>query len=201
MCLKFLTMILLAVYISTLLIGQSFAKELENKSSSNTSDSLQTKKESFYITPYLGGSTLVGNFGVEFQYKNYGYNIGNLKSIDVNAIDNILCGGIRYYFKPYHHSWVVGVGGGVVLDELKPDDDLCGPWSGDVPDDWVCETGIVIDKYIGILIGYRWIWWNKLHLNIGAGPNYIKWKKIKEGNKHEYLPMLEFVIGYSFEKK
>ena len=158
---------------------------------------LQTNKN-FHITPYLGSSTLVGNFGVEFQYKNYGYNIGILKSIDVVAIDNILCGGIRYYFKPSHHSWVISVGGGVVLDELKPDDNLCGPWSGDIPDDWVCETGIVIDKYIGILIGYRWIWWEKLHLNIGAGPNYIKWQKIKEGNKHKYLPMVEVVIGYSF---
>jgi hypothetical protein len=152
----------------------------------------------FYITPYLGSSTLVGNFGIEFQYKNYGYNIGILKSIDVIAIDNILCGGVRYYFKPSHHSWVISVGGGVVLDDLKPDDNLCGPWAGDKPDAWVCETGIVIDKYIGILIGYRWILWNKLQLNVGAGPNYIKWQKIKEGTKHKYLPMVEVVIGYSF---
>jgi len=195
---KFLIWILLTVCISTLLVDQSYAQELEGNLSSNTNDSLRTQKKSFYITPYLGSSTLVGNFGIEVQYKNYGYNIGILKSIDVNAIDNILCGGIRYYFKPYHHSWVVGIGGGVVLDELKLDDDLCGPWSGDKPDDWVCETGIVIDKYIGILIGYRWIWWNKLHLNIGAGPNYIMWEKIKEGNKHKYLPMVELVIGYSF---
>jgi len=195
---KFLIWILLTVCISTLLVDQSYAQELEGNLSSNTNDSLRTQKKSFYITPYLGSSTLVANFGIEVQYKNYGYNIGILKSIDVNAIDNILCGGIRYYFKPYHHSWVVGIGGGVVLDELKLDDDLCGPWSGDKPDDWVCETGIVIDKYIGILIGYRWIWWNKLHLNIGAGPNYIMWEKIKEGNKHKYLPMVELVIGYSF---
>ena len=182
---KFLTMILLAVCISTLLIDQSYAQELESKSTSDTDDSLQTTNKNFYIIPYIGSSTLVGNFGIEFQYKNYGYNIGLLKSIAVDAIDNILCGGIRYYFKPHHHSWVVGVGGGVVLDELKPDD-------------LDSETGIVIDKYIGFLIGYRWIWWNKLHLNIGAGPNYIIWKEIKEGNKHEYLPMLELVIGYSF---
>ena len=157
----------------------------------------QTNKN-FYITPYLGSSTLVGNFGIEFQYKNYGYNIGILKSIDVIAIDNILCGGVRYYLKPSHHSWVISVGGGVVLDELKPDDNLCGPWSGDITDDWVCETGTVIDKYIGILIGYRWILWNKLQLNVGAGPNYIKWQKIKEGTKQKYLPMFEVVIGYSF---
>jgi hypothetical protein len=188
----------LAVCIFALLIDQSYTQELESESSSSARDSLQTKTKSFYITPYLGGSTLVGNFGIEFQYRNYGLNIGLLKSIDVSAIDNILCGGIRYYFKPYHHSWLIGVGGGVVLDELTPEDDLCGEWSGDKPDDWVCETGTVIDKYIGILIGYRWIWWGKLHLNIGAGPNYIKWKEIKEGDKHEYLPMLELVVGYSF---
>jgi len=157
----------------------------------------QTNKN-FYITPYLGSSTLVGNFGIQFQYKNYGYNIGILKSIDVIAIDNILCGGVRYYFNPYHNSLLVSVGGGSVLDKLKSDDNLCGPWAGDKPDDWVCETGIVIDKYIGILIGYRWILWNKLQLNIGAGPNYIKWQKIKEGTKQKYLPMLEVVIGYSF---
>ena len=163
----------------------------------STDDSLQTNKN-FYLTPYLGGSTLVGNFGVEFQYKNYGYNIGILKSIDVIAIENILCVGVRYYFKQYHNSLFVSVGGGSVLDKLKSDDNLCGPWTGDKPDDWVCETGIVIDKYIGILIGYRWILWNKLQLNIGAGPNYIKWQKIKEGNKAKYLPMFEFVIGYSF---
>ena len=163
----------------------------------STDDSLQTNKN-FYLTPYLGGSTLVGNFGIEFQYKNYGYNIGILKSIDVIAIENILCGGVRYYFKPYHNSLFVSVGGGSVLDKLKSDDNLCGPWAGDKPDDWVCETGIVIDKYIGILIGYRWILWNKLQMNIGAGPNYIKWQKIKEGTKHKYLPMVEVVIGYSF---
>ena len=163
----------------------------------STDDSLQTNKN-FYLTPYLGGSTLVGNFGIEFQYKNYGYNIGILKSIDVIAIENILCGGVRYYFKPYHNSLFVSVGGGSVLDKLKSDDNLCGPWAGDKPDDWVCETGIVIDKYIGILIGYRWILWNKLQLNIGAGPNYIKWQKIKEGTKHKYLPMFEVVFGYSF---
>ncbi len=198
MCRKVLATILLTVCISTLPIDQTYAQELESESFSNTGDSLKTIKKSFHITPYLGGSTLVGNFGIEFQYKRYGYNIGILKSIDVVAIDYILCGGIRYYLKPYHQSWVVGVGGGVVLDELKPDDNLCGYWSGDKPDDWVCETGIVIDKYIGILIGYRWIWWNKLHLNIGAGPNYIKWKQIREGDKHKYLPMVELVIGYSF---
>ncbi len=194
---KFLTKILLTFCIFTLFIDQSYAQELESKSTSNTTENVQTNKN-FYITPYLGSSTLVGNFGVEFQYKNYGYNIGILQSIDVVAINNILCGGIRYYFKPSHHSWVISVGGGVVLDELKPDDNLCGPWSGDIPDDWVCETGSVIDMYIGIVIGYRWTWWNKFHLNIGAGPNYIKWQKIKEGNKHKYLPMGELVIGYSF---
>jgi len=190
--------VLLSFFISILFIDQSHAQDLVSKSTSNKNDSLQTETKNFYITPYLGSSTLVGNFGFEFQYKNFGYNIGLLKSIDVIAIDNILCGGIRFYFKPYHHSWVIGLGGGIVLDDLKPDDNLCGPWNGDKPDDWVCEVGIVIDKYIGILIGYRWIWWNKLHLNIGAGPNYIQWKKIKEGNKHKYLPMVELVIGYSF---
>ena len=196
MCQKILTMILLAVCISTLLIDRSYAQELKSKSSSNTNDTLQTTKKNFYIIPYLGVSTIVGNFGLEFQHKNYGYNIGIFKSII--AIDNSLCGGIRYYFKPYHHSLVVGLGGGIALDTPKPGDDLCGGWSGEIPDDGVCETGSVIDMYVGILIGYRWIWWNKLHLNIGAGPTYIKWKKIKEGNKADYLPMLDFVIGYSF---
>lgn len=198
MCRKSLALISLSVCLCVFLTDQSYTQELGSKSSSNTCDSLQTQKRSFYITPSIGSSTLAGNFGIEFQYKNYGCNIGILKSIDVVAIDNILCGGIRYYFKPYHHSWVVGVGGGVVLDELKPDDDLCGEWSGDKPDDWVCKTGIVIDKYIGILVGYRWIWWNRLHLNIGGGPNYIRWQKVKEGDKQTYLPMLEFVIGYAF---
>ena len=194
---KFLTRIVLTACISTLLIDQFYAQELESKLTSSTNENLQTNKN-FYITPYLGSSTIVGNFGIEFQYKNYAYNIGILKSIDVVDINNILCGGIRYYLKPSHHSWVISVGGGVVLDELKPDDNLCGPGSGDIPDDWVCETGTVIDTYLGILIGYRWIWWNKLHLNIGAGPNYIKWQKIKEGDKQKYLPMVELVIGYSF---
>ena len=196
MCHKLLTMILLAVCISTPLIDRSYAQELNSKSTSNTNDTLQTIKKNFYIIPYLGVSTIVGNFGIEFQHKNYGYNIGILKSII--AIDNSLCGGIKYYFKPYHHSLVVGLGGGIALDTPKPDDDLCGGWSGEVPDDWECNTGSVIDMYVGILIGYRWICWDKLHLNIGAGPTYIKWKKIKEGKNADYLPMLDFVIGYSF---
>ena len=193
---KFLTKILLTSCIFTHFIDQSYAQELESKSTSNTTENVQTNKN-FYIIPYLGESTLVGNFGVEFQYKNYGYNIGILKSIDVVAIENILCGGIRYYFKPYHHSWIVGLGGGITLDTPKPEEDiLCVGWSSEK--DWECITGSVIDMYFGIVIGYRWILFEKLHLNIGAGPNYIKWKKIKEGNNAEYLPMLDFVIGYSF---
>jgi hypothetical protein len=155
------TAAVLTVIISTFFIDQSYAQELESESSSTTGDSLKTKKKSFYITPYLGGSTIVGTFGIEFQYKRFGYNIGILKSIDVVAIENILCGGIRYYFNPYQHSWVIGVGGGVVLDDLTPDDNLCGYWSGDKPDDWVCETGIVIDKYIGLLMVTSRLLWKK----------------------------------------
>ena len=187
---------LIFICIFVFIIDQSYAQELENKSTSDNNDSLRTATKNFYITPYLGSSTLVGNLGIEFQYNNFGYNIGIYKSIV--AIDNSLCGGIRYYFKPHHHSWVLGIGGGIALDTPKPDEDLCGDWSGEIPDDWVCKTGSVIDMYIGIVIGYRWIWWDKLILNIGAGPNYIIWKKIKEGNNAQYLPMIDFVIGYSF---
>ena len=177
--------ILLSVFMFLFLIDQTFAQEFGVRSTSNSNDSLQTTNRNYYITPYLGSSTLVGNFGIELQYKNYGYNIGLLKSTDISEIDNILCGGLRYYFKPHHHSWVVGVVGGYVLDDLKPDD-LDG------------DTGIVMVQYIGVLIGYRWIWWDKLHLNVGAGPNYIDWKRIKDGNKQKYLPTVETVVGYSF---
>jgi len=162
---------------------EEIQEKKHQKAISDTSESSDIKEKDFYITLYLGESTLVGNFGIEFQYKRIGYNIGVFQ--DIIAIDNSLCGGIRYYFKPHHHSWVIGIGGGIALDEPKPDD-------------WVGEPGSVVDMYIGILIGYRWIWWNKLHLNIGAGPNYIKWKRIKEGRNADYLPMLDFVIGYSF---
>ena len=195
---KYIAFFLFWICISVHHVAPSSAKELESGPTARASDSLQTGEKTVHIVPYLGSSTLVGNFGFEFQYGRFGYNIGILKSIDVVAIDNILCGGMRYYFKPYHHSWVLGIGSGVVLDDLKSDDDLCGEWSGDIPDDWVCETGKVIDKYIGILIGYRWIWRDKIRLNIGAGPNYIDWKTIREGSKQKYLPMLELVIGYSF---
>jgi hypothetical protein len=71
-------------------IDRSYAQDSESESTLNANDSLQTKNKNFYIIPHLGSSTLVGNFGIEFQYKNYGYNIGLLKSIDVVAIDNIL---------------------------------------------------------------------------------------------------------------
>ena len=182
---KFLLIILLSVCFSAFIIDQTLAQTPETKSNSKNNDTLKTTIKDFYITPFIGSSTLVGNFGIEFQYNNFGYNIGILKSVDEAAIDNILCGGIRYYFKPYHHSWVIGIGGGYVLDELKPND-------------LESETGSVIDMYIGIIVGYRWIWWDRLRLNIGAGPNYIKWKKIKEGNNGKYLPMVELVIGYSF---
>ena len=179
-------------------VSLSYAVEIESKTHARADVSLEASDSTLQIVPYLGSSTLVGNFGVELQYRKFGYNIGLLKSVDVAAIDNILCGGIRYYFKPHNHSWMLGVGCGVVLDELKPDDDLCGEWSGDVPEDWVCDTGVVMDKYIGVLIGYRWIWWGKLRINIGAGPSYIDWKTIRAGGKHKYLPMVEAVVGYSF---
>lgn len=51
--------------------------------------------------------------------------------------------------------------------------------------------------YVGALIGYRWTWWNRLRLCIGAGPTVIRWKRIKEGGNAKYLPMLDFTIGYS----
>jgi hypothetical protein len=159
----------------------------------STDDSLQTNKN-FYITPSLGISTLVGAYGIEFQYKNYGYNIGLTFVSEEIGPFTTLSGGIRYYFNPSHHSWVISVGGGVVLDDLKPDDNLCLPGDDD------CEEGTVTDMYIGAIIGYRWTWGNKLHLNIGLGPNYIKWQKIKEGEKYGDFLMYDLVLGYTFNK-
>lgn len=158
----------------------------------SANDSLQTNKN-FYITPHLGVSTLVGGYGIEVQYKNYGFNIGFSPHFSITPF-TILSGGIRYYFKPSNNSWVIGVGGGVVLDDLKPDDNLC--WA---TDDY-CGIGTVTDMYIGAIIGYRWTWWNKFHLNIGFGPSYIKWQKIKYGGKQDGFPMYDFVLGYTFFK-
>ncbi len=159
----------------------------------STDDSLQTNKN-FYITPYLGASSLAGVYGIELQYKNYGFNIGINNDMEGSGPFTYLSGGIRYYFKPSNNSWVISVGGGVLLDDLKPDDNLC--WPGGDPD---CGTGTVVDMYVGAIIGYRWTWWKKLHLNIGLGPTiYIKWKKIKAGQKGQYEPMYDFILGYSF---
>jgi len=163
---------------------------------SDTSKSSDIKEKDFYITPYLGLSTLVGTIGIEFQYKHFGFDIGDLISQVVN-VNHCLTGGIRYYFNSNHNSWFIGLGGGITLDEPKQNEDLC-PWSGSKPADYVCKTGYVIDKYMGIIFGYRWKWWKALNLNLGIGPNKLKWKKIKEGDKGDYLPMLELVIGYSF---
>lgn len=87
----------------------------------STNDSLQTDRN-FYLTAYSGLSTLVGNLGIEVQYKNYGYNIGLTHYSEEIGPFTILSGGMRYYFKPYNNSWVISFGGGVVLDDLKPDD-------------------------------------------------------------------------------
>ena len=186
----------LIVLLPMLLVASSGAQEVANESNTAGADSSQAIADDFKITSYLGGSTLVGSLGVELQVGKTGYNIGILTGLV--AIDAILCGGVKYYFKPHHHSWLVGVGGGIVLDKVSPDEDLCGPWSGDIPDEWVCETGSVIDMYCGGLLGYRWIWWDKLSLSIGAGPNVIKWQRIKEGSNAKYLPMFETVVGYTF---
>jgi len=196
MCLRSSSKIFGIVLTSFILVSQPYAQEMESKSTPATESSKRNPIKNSYFTPYVGGSTLTGNLGVEFQQGNIGYDIGILKS--GIAIDTILCGGIRKYFQPHQHSWVVGFGGGIALKTPGPNEDLCGPWSGEIPDDWVCNTGSVIDKYLGILVGYRWIWWDQLCMNIGAGPNYIIWKKIKEGSKAKYLPMLEFSFGYSF---
>jgi len=188
-------LLLIACFI-TFPVGLSAAQDGTSNSTPTTDDTLQVVSKSIFITPYVGGSTLVGNLGVEFRYKNVGYCIGDL--VGVNAIDNIICGGIRYYFKPNRHSWTIGIGGGIALDKPGSNEDLCGPWSGDVPDDWVCGTESVIKSYIGLIPGYRWIWRDTVCMNIGAGPNYILWQRIKDGGKAKYLPMLELVLGYTF---
>ena len=171
----------------------------ESRSASNVIDSMESTNKNFYITPYAGESTLVGNFGIEFQYKNTGYNIGIFK--DVIAVDNTLCGGVRYYFNPQDNSGVIGLGGGIALDQPQADEALCKDDDNDIPHGF-CETGSVLDRYLGITLGYRWVWWHKLRIMIGAGPNFIRWKKImvgtKEGTNPKYLPMLDFVIGYTF---
>ncbi|MFC1573252.1 hypothetical protein ACFL6M_06605, partial [Candidatus Eisenbacteria bacterium] len=125
--------------------GVSTAHEDESVSS-NGGDSLQTVAKDFYITPYIGESTLVGNLGLELQHKHMGYNIGIFKNII--AIDNSLCAGVKYYTRPRRHSWVFGIGGGIALDEPGPDEELCGGWSGEIPDDWTCGTGSVVDMYV-----------------------------------------------------
>jgi len=133
--------------VAALFAAQADAIETGNSPAAATNDTLMRPSRNLNVTPYVGGSTLVGNVGLELQYENYGFNIGIL--ISVTPIDNILCGGVRYYFRPRSHSWTIGFGVGVALDEPSPDEELCGPWSGDVPEDWVCNTGSVIDMYIG----------------------------------------------------
>lgn len=154
---------------------------------SDTSKSSDIKEKDFYITPYLGFSTLVGSIGIEFQYKHFGFDIGDL--VQVQNVNHCLTGGIRYYFNSNHNSWFIGLGGGIALDEPKQNEDL--RVNGE-------PVGYVIDKYMGTIFGYRWKWWKALNLNLGIGPSIVKWKKIKEGHKGDYLPMLESVIGYSF---
>ncbi|MCK4798078.1 MAG: hypothetical protein KAT05_11895, partial [Spirochaetes bacterium] len=71
---KFLLIILLSVCFSAFIIDQTLAQTPETKSNSKNNDTLKTTIKDFYITPYVGSSTLVGNLGIEFQYNNFGYN-------------------------------------------------------------------------------------------------------------------------------
>ncbi len=72
---KYIVLILLWACISAHHIDPSYARGLEREATANASDSLQTSNKTLHVVPYLGSSTLVGNLGVELQYRKWGYNI------------------------------------------------------------------------------------------------------------------------------
>ena len=170
---------------------------------SDSSKNSDIEEKDFQITPYLGLSTFVGTIGIEFQYKHFGFNIGDFMDGMLKETNyHILTGGIRYYFNSNKSSLFIGLGGGITLKNPNLENEpLC--YEGQ-PDNYVCYSGHVIDNYIGIIFGYRWRLWKALNLNLGIGPNKVKWKKkwkvrgIEVGGKGESPWMFELAIGYSF---
>lgn len=86
--------------------------------------------------------------------------------------DHTLMYGIKYYFKPHHSTWYIGLGGiaqGKFIDE---------------------DEG---KTAIGFILGYRWRFWKAFDFNLGMGPLFSK------GKKAFTAPiMFELAFGYTF---
>ena len=55
------------------------------------------RKENWYIGPRIGISPYTGIIGLEIQNRHFALSLGFPTTV-----------GLKYYFKPYGHSWFVG---------------------------------------------------------------------------------------------
>ena len=104
----------------------------------------------WYVTPKIGYSNFTGIVGLEVQRRHWALDVGYFPS-----------GGVRYYFRPQGHSWFAGLFGsgyGYDHDETK--------------------DGIAYTHYSriesGVGGGYRWLWRERWHLELGITAGYIE---------------------------
>jgi hypothetical protein len=130
----------------------------------------QEEEKNYYITPKFGWSTVTGNFGIEFQYKNFGINVGDLLGTNIK---HYLTTGLNFYLDSHKSCFYFGIGYGKALTERE-------------------KNSNVITSHTGIIAGYRWKWPGGMGFSLGIGPLI----SIGEGDEGPF--MLDLVLGYSF---
>jgi hypothetical protein len=151
-------------------LGEEIGHYKEIQPQKNQKASAAPKEKNFYIIPRIGLSSFTGFIGIELQYKHFAFGIGYIYAGDPD--DHTLMYGIKYYFKPYHSTWYIGLGG-IAQGEFIDEDEG--------------KTAI------GFILGYRWRFWKGFDFNLGMGPLFAKGK-----NPFTAPIMFELAFGYSF---
>ncbi len=142
--------------------------------------------EEWYIGPRIGLSPYTGTLGLEVQWREYAFGIGQ--------IPDGVASGLRYYFSPQKHSWYLGAFLWLAEEEFTGHFHV-------TPE----TTEQLVEKRskFGLGGGHRWRWGSGWDLSLGLGVCY-RYEEVKGETTGDtvdesdiwYLP--EIAFGYSF---
>lgn len=135
-------------------------------------------RKDWHIGPRIGISPYTGLIGLEVQYKHFAFDAGYPGNV-----------GIKYYGKPYGHSWFAGAHYLHFETDSSDLDDLTG-LDGDTDRD-----------EFGLGGGYRWRWGGGWDLSLSAALFYAE-EKEESGSAWRRTQLIGIrpgiAFGYSF---
>jgi hypothetical protein len=135
----------------------------------------------WFIGPRAGISVFTGLLGAEAQYRNWALDAGY-------PAGGTITGGIRYYLRPYSHSWFAGAFG---------ESDRYGGLN--------TIDGVTYNRFLefeaGAAGGYRWFWGHRWIIELGLGMGYRqeRWSNASDHHAENFLTVAPVIAaGVSF---